>query len=189
MLKINAMGRWPEVTIKSMIRTIPDYPKNGIMFRDITTLLKDPSGFRIVINTFSQRYTKDHAEFDIIAGIESRGFIIGGALSYSLGKGFIPIRKKGKLPAEVISHEYELEYGTDIIEIHKDAVNTGDRVLIVDDLCATGGTALAAVALIEKLGGIVSELAFIVDLPDLQGSKKIKDKGYSVHTLVEFEGE
>ena len=177
------------MTIKSMIRAIPDYPKKGIMFRDITTLLKDPSGFRVTIDSFKQRYAKDHAEFDIIAGIESRGFIIGGALSYSLGKGFIPIRKKGKLPAEVISHEYELEYGTDIIEIHKDAVNKGDRVLIIDDLCATGGTALAAIALVEKLGGIVSEVAFIVDLPDLQGSKKIKDKGYSLYTLVEFEGE
>lgn len=177
------------MTIKSMIRAIPDYPKKGIMFRDITTLIKDPSGFRLVIDRLTERYTRDHTEFDIIAGIESRGFIIGGALSYTLGKGFIPIRKKGKLPAEVISHEYELEYGTDIIEIHKDAVNKGDRVLIVDDLCATGGTALAAIALVEKLGGIVSEVAFIVDLPDLQGSKKIKDKEHSVYTLVEFEGE
>lgn len=177
------------MTIKSMIRTIPDYPKKGIMFRDITTLIKDPSGFRLVIDNLAERYAKEQTEFDIIAGIESRGFIIGGALSYSLGKGFIPIRKKGKLPADVISHEYELEYGTDIIEIHKDAVNKGDRVLIVDDLCATGGTALAAITLVEKLGGIVSEVAFIVDLPDLLGSKKIKDKGYNVHILVEFEGE
>jgi adenine phosphoribosyltransferase len=177
------------VTIKSMIRSIPDYPKKGINFRDINTLLKDPLGFKAVIDSLTRRYTREHTEFDIIAGIESRGFIIGGALSYSLGKGFIPIRKKGKLPAEVISHEYELEYGTDTIEIHKDAVKKGDRVLIVDDLCATGGTALAAVALVEKLGGVVSEVAFIVDLPDLQGSKKIKDKGYSVNTLVEFEGE
>ena len=183
------MERKTEMTIKSMIRTIPDYPKKGIMFRDITTLLKDPAGLRMVIDTFTERYSKDHTEFDIIAGIESRGFIIGGALSYSLGKGFIPIRKKGKLPGDVISHEYELEYGTDMIEIHKDAVNKGDRVLIIDDLCATGGTALAAIALVEKLGGIVSEVAFIVDLPDLQGSIKIKDKGYRVYKLVEFEGE
>ena len=177
------------MTIKSMIRSIPDYPKSGVIFRDITTLLKDPLGFRIVIDKLEQRYIKDHTEFDIIAGIESRGFIIGGALAYSLGKGFIPIRKKGKLPADVISYEYELEYGTDIIEIHRDAIGEGDRVLIVDDLCATGGTALAAIALVEKLGGVVSEISFIVDLPDLQGSKKIKDKGYQVHTLVEFEGE
>ena len=172
-----------------MIRTIPDYPKKGIMFRDITTLLKDATGFKLVIDSFNRRYTKEHTDFDIIAGIESRGFIIGGALSYSLGKGFIPIRKKGKLPSEVVSHEYKLEYGTDIIEIHKDAINKGDKVLIIDDLCATGGTAMAAIALVEKLGGIVSEVAFIVDLPDLSGSKKIKEMGYSVHTLTEFEGE
>ena len=177
------------MTIKSMIRNIPDYPKKGIIFRDITTLLKDPLGFRIVVDSFTQRYLKMQNDFDIIAGIESRGFIIGGALSYSLGKGFIPVRKKGKLPAEVISHEYELEYGSDIIEIHKDAINNSDRVLVVDDLCATGGTALAAVSLVEKLGGIVTEVAFAIDLPDLGGSKKIKDKGISVHTLVEFEGE
>ena len=177
------------MTIKSMIRTIPDYPKKGIMFRDITTLIKDRKGFKLVIDRLAERYSKEHTEFDIIAGIESRGFIIGGALSYSLGKGFIPIRKKGKLPADVVSHEYELEYGSDIIEIHKDAVDKGDRVLIVDDLCATGGTALASIALIEKLEGIIFEVAFIIDLPDLMGSKKIKDKGYSVHSLVEFEGE
>ena len=177
------------MTIKSMIRSIPDYPKKGIMFRDITTLLKDPSGFRLVVDSLTQRYLKEHTEFDIVAGIESRGFIIGGALAYSLAKGFIPVRKKGKLPAEVVSHEYELEYGTDTIEIHKDAINSGDRVLIVDDLCATGGTALAAMALVEKLGGVVSEVSFIVDLPDLQGSKKIKEMGYNIHTLVEFEGE
>lgn len=177
------------MNIKSMIRSIPNYPKNGIIFRDITTLLKDPLGFRIVIDNLTQRYIKKKTEFDIIAGIESRGFIIGGALSYSLGKGFIPIRKKGKLPAEVISYEYELEYGTDTIEIHKDAVKKGDRVLIVDDLCASGGTALAAVALVEKLGGVISEVTFIVDLPDLKGSAKIKNKGYNVYTLVEFEGE
>lgn len=177
------------MTIKSMIRSIPDYPKKGIMFRDITTLLKDPSGFRLVVDCLTQRYLKEHTEFDIVAGIESRGFIIGGALAYSLAKGFIPVRKKGKLPAEVISHEYELEYGTDTVEVHKDAINNGDRVLIVDDLCATGGTAMAAIALVEKLGGVVSEISFIIDLPDLQGSKKIKELGYSIHTLVEFEGE
>ena len=177
------------MTIKSMIRNIPDYPKKGIIFRDITTLIKDPLGFRLVIDSLTQRYIKKTNEFDIIAGIESRGFIIGGALSYTLGKGFIPIRKKGKLPADVVSYEYELEYGTDTIEIHKDAIKKGDRILVVDDLCATGGTALAAVALVEKLEGIVSEVAFVVDLPDLQGSQKIRDKGHNVHILVEFEGE
>lgn len=175
--------------IKSKIRTIPDYPKKGIMFRDITTLIKDPVGFRLVIDSFTQRYIKGDLDFDVIVGIESRGFIIGGALSYTLGKGFVPIRKKGKLPAEKISHEYELEYGTDVVEMHKDAFSKGTKVLLVDDLLATGGTALAAAALIEKLGGIVSEMAFIVDLPDVGGHKKLTEKGYKVFALTEFEGE
>jgi len=122
-------------------------------------------------------------------GIESRGFIIGGALAYTLGRGFVPIRKKGKLPAETIKHEYELEYGTDIIEIHKDAIKKGDKVLLVDDLLATGGTALAAAALIEKLGGTVAEMCFIVDLPDVGGAKKLKAKGYKIFALTEFEGD
>jgi adenine phosphoribosyltransferase len=183
------MERQSEMQIKSMIRSIPDYPKKGIMFRDITTLIKDPIGFRMVIDSLTQRYIKEQPDFDIIAGIESRGFIIGGALSFSLGKGFIPIRKKGKLPAEVISYEYKLEYGTDTIEIHKDAIKKGDKVLIVDDLCATGGTAIAAAALVEKLGGIVSEISFIIDLPDLKGSEKIKNMGYNVFSLTDFEGE
>ncbi|HYA12623.1 MAG TPA: adenine phosphoribosyltransferase [Thermodesulfovibrionales bacterium] len=175
--------------IKSKIRTIPDYPKKGIMFRDITTLIKDPVGFRLVIDNFTQRYIKGDIKFDLIVGIESRGFIIGGALSYSLGKGFIPIRKAGKLPAERISHEYKLEYGTDKIEMHKDAIKKGTKVLIVDDLLATGGTALAAAALVEKLGGIVSEMAFVVNLPDIGGYKKLIAKGYKVYCLAEFEGD
>jgi adenine phosphoribosyltransferase len=175
--------------IKSKIRTIPDYPKKGIMFRDITTLIKDPVGFRLIIDTFTQRYIERENQFDIIVGIESRGFIIGGALSYTLGKGFVPIRKAGKLPAEKISHEYSLEYGTDTIEIHKDAFGNGARVLIIDDLLATGGTALAAAALIEKLGGTVSEMAFIVSLPDVGGHKKLTQKGYKVFFLTEFEGD
>ncbi len=175
--------------IKSRIRTIPDHPKKGIMFRDITTLLKDPVGFRLVIDNFTQRYIEDTIDFDIIVGIEARGFIIGGAMAYTLGKGFIPIRKMGKLPAEVERHEYELEYGTDTVEIHKDAISKGLKVLLVDDLLATGGTALAAAALIEKLGGIVTEMAFIVNLPDVGGEKKLKDKGYNVLCLTEFEGD
>ena len=175
--------------IKSRIRTIPDHPKKGIMFRDITTLIKDPVGFRIVMDNFTQRYEKGDIPFDVIVGIESRGFIIGGALSYALGKGFVPIRKAGKLPAERISHEYQLEYGTDTIEIHKDAIEKGMKVLLVDDLLATGGTALASAALIEKLGGVVSEMAFIVDLPDVGGSKKLKERGYRVFTLTQFEGD
>ena len=175
--------------IKSKIRTIPDYPKKGIMFRDITTLIKDPVGFRLIIDTFTQRYIERENQFDIIVGIESRGFIIGGALSYTLGKGFVPIRKAGKLPAEKISHEYSLEYGTDTIEIHKDAFGNGARVLIIDDLLATGGTALASATLIEKLGGTVSEMAFIVSLPDVGGHKKLTQKGYKVFFLTEFEGD
>ncbi|MEK6581228.1 MAG: adenine phosphoribosyltransferase [Nitrospirota bacterium] len=175
--------------IKSKIRTIPDYPKKGIMFRDITTLIKDPVGFRLVIDNMAQRYIKGDIKFDIIVGIESRGFIIGGALAYALGKGFIPIRKKGKLPGKTIKHEYKLEYGTDTIEIHKDALKKGAKVLLVDDLLATGGTALASAALIEKLGGVVIEMAFIVDLPDVGGAKKLKSKGYKIFALTEFEGD
>ena len=175
--------------IKSKIRTIPDHPKKGIMFRDITTLIKDPVGFRLVIDNFTQRYLKDDINFDIIVGIEARGFIIGGALSYTLGKGFVPIRKIGKLPAEVVRHEYQLEYGTDTVEIHKDAIIKGAKVLVVDDLLATGGTALAAAALIEKLGGVVAEMAFIVNLPDVGGEKKLREKGYNVYCLTEFEGD
>ena len=175
--------------IKSKIRTVPNYPKKGIMFRDITTLLKDPVGFRLVIDSLAQRYIRKEYEFDTIVGIESRGFILGAAMSYALGKGFIPIRKKGKLPAEVESQEYVLEYGTDRIEIHRDALKKGERVLLVDDLLATGGTALAAAALIEKLGAVVVEMAFIVDLPDVGGKKKLLEKGYTVFALTEFEGD
>ncbi len=175
--------------IKSKIRTIPDHPKKGIMFRDITTLIKDPVGFRLVIDSFTQRYITGGVDFDVIVGIESRGFIIGGALSYTLGKGFVPVRKKGKLPAETVSHEYELEYGTDTIEMHKDAIGRGAKVLLVDDLLATGGTALAAAALIEKLGGTVAEMAFIVSLPDVGGEKRLLAKGYRLFALTQFEGD
>jgi adenine phosphoribosyltransferase len=159
------------------------------MFRDITTLIKDPVGFRLIIDSFTQRYIENANQFDVIVGIESRGFIIGGALSYTLGLGFVPIRKKGKLPAEKISHEYALEYGTDTIEIHKDAIGKGTRVLLVDDLLATGGTALASATLIEKLGGTVAEMTFIVSLPDVGGHKKLTQKGYKVFALTEFEGD
>lgn len=175
--------------IKTKIRTVPDYPKKGIMFRDITTLIKDPVGFRLVIDNLTQRYISGNVEFDVIVGIEARGFIMGGALSYTLCKGFVPIRKAGKLPSEVVEQEYALEYGTDKIEIHKDAFKKGAKILVVDDLLATGGTALAAAALIEKLGGEVVEMAFIVNLPDVGGEKKLTDKGYKLYSLTEFEGE
>ncbi|MBF0138322.1 MAG: adenine phosphoribosyltransferase [Magnetococcus sp. DMHC-1] len=177
------------MTIKSLIRTIPDYPKPGIMFRDITTLLKDPVGLRMTIDALAQRCLSAETPFDCIVGIEARGFILGGALAYTLGKGFVPVRKKGKLPGAVVTQEYQLEYGTDKIEIHQDAITSGTRVLLVDDLLATGGTALAAATLVEKLGGIVAEMAFIVDLPDLGGSKNLTKRGYRFSTLVEFEGE
>jgi adenine phosphoribosyltransferase len=175
--------------IKSKIRTIADYPKKGIMFRDITTLIKDPVGFRLVIDSLTQRYIEGVVPFDVIVGIESRGFILGGALAYTLGKGFVPIRKKGKLPSKTVKQEYELEYGTDIIEIHEDALGRGTRVLLIDDLLATGGTALAAAALCEQLGAEIAEIAFIVNLPDVGGEKRLKDKGYRMHYLTEFEGE
>ncbi len=173
--------------IKSKIRAIPHFPKDGIMFRDITTLLLDAGGFRDVINEMVERYKS--VEIDLVVGLEARGFILGGAVAYQLGKGFVPIRKKGKLPAEKESHEYELEYGTDIIEIHKDALKKGDRVLVVDDLLATGGTALASAHLIEKVGGKVVEMSFIVDLPDVGGRKRLEGAGYKVFALCEFEGD
>jgi len=173
--------------IKSRIRTIPHWPKAGIMFRDITTLLKDPVGLKLCIDDFVKKYRD--TDIDVVVGIDSRGFIIGGALAYELGKGFVPVRKKGKLPAETEAVEYELEYGTDKIEIHRDGIEKGQRVLIVDDLIATGGTAKAAANLVKKLHGDVVELAFIVDLPDLGGRKKLEDAGYSVYAQTQFEGE
>jgi adenine phosphoribosyltransferase len=176
-----------EETLKSKIRAIPDFPKKGIVFRDITTLLNDAEGFRMAIDALVRRYAG--MDIDYIAGIEARGFLLGGALAYELRKGLVPVRKKGKLPYETVSHEYELEYGTDSIEVHIDAVKKGDRVLIIDDLLATGGTSLACAQLIEKIGGVVVELAFIVDLPDVGGRQKIERSGYSMFALVQFEGE
>lgn len=173
--------------IKEKIRIVPNFPKKGIMFRDITTLIKDPVGLRLVIDNFVARY-KD-LSIDSIVGIESRGFILGGALSYCLGKGFVPVRKAGKLPSKVESEEYALEYGKDKIEIHFDAINKGDNILIIDDLIATGGTCLAAAKLIEKLHGNIVECAFIVELPELRGREKLEAKGYKVYSQVEFEGE
>ncbi|MBI3052624.1 MAG: adenine phosphoribosyltransferase [Betaproteobacteria bacterium] len=173
--------------IKSRIRTVPHYPKQGVMFRDITTLLKDPVGLRITINELVNRYTG--ARIDKIAAIESRGFIIGAALAFQLGVGFVPIRKKGKLPAETIGHDYELEYGSDRIEMHVDAIAQGDRILLVDDLIATGGTAEAAVKLIERTGGKIIECCFVIDLPDLGGRKRLEKHGQKVFALCEFEGD
>ena len=175
------------MTIKSRIRTIPHYPKQGVMYRDITTLLKDPVGFRATINELVNRYTG--AKIDMVAAVEARGFIIGAALAFQLGVGFVPIRKKGKLPAETIGHDYELEYGTDRIEMHVDAVSKGDCVLLVDDLIATGGTAEAACKLVESMGGKIFECCFVVDLPDLGGCKRLEENGQKVFSLCEFEGD
>lgn len=173
--------------IKSRIRTIPDFPKPGIMFRDVTTLLKDAEGFQITINTLRDRYKDQH--IDLIAGIEARGFILGSALAFAMNKGFIPIRKKGKLPGDTHSEDYELEYGIDTIEVHTDAIAKGDKVLLVDDLIATGGTALGAINLIKKSGGEIIEACFIVDLPDLGGSMKLTQSGCPWYALTDFEGE
>ena len=175
------------MTIKSRIRTVQDWPKKGIMFRDITTLIKDPVGMRLCIDDFVARYKE--MDIDVVVGIDSRGFIMGGAIAYLLGKGFVPVRKKGKLPAETESEEYTLEYGTDTIEIHKDAITPGQKCVIIDDLIATGGTALAAAKLVKKLGGEIVEIGVIVDLPDIGGSKKLNDAGFKHYAQTEFEGE
>ena len=173
--------------IKSKIRTIPDWPKPGIMFRDITTLLKDKEGFERAINIFYERYKSK--KIDVVAGIEARGFIIGSALAHKLNIGFIPIRKPGKLPAESVREEYELEYGKDAVEIHKDAIAKDMNVLLIDDLLATSGTMGAACELIKKLGGNILECGFVIELEDLGGRKKLEDKGYKVFSIVKFEGD
>ncbi|MCX7178371.1 MAG: adenine phosphoribosyltransferase [Proteobacteria bacterium] len=173
--------------IKSRIRTVPHYPKHGVMFRDITTLLKDPVGFRVTINELVNRYTG--VKIDKVAGIESRGFIIGAALAFQLGVGFVPIRKKGKLPAATVGHDYALEYGTDRIEMHVDAVTQGERILLADDLIATGGTAEAAVKLIESMDGVIVECCFVIDLPDLGGRARLEKLGKTVFALCEFAGD
>lgn len=172
--------------IKSLIRTIPDFPKPGVMFRDITTLLKHTEGFRNTIDQLAGKYSG--VKIDKIAGIESRGFIIGAALAYQLKAGFIPIRKKGKLPGENFGHDYELEYGSDRLEIHTDAIQKGEKILLVDDLIATGGTAEATVKLIAKTGGQIVSCAFVIDLPALGGRKRLEKLGHNVVTLCEFEG-
>lgn len=173
--------------LKSLIRTIPDYPKPGIQFRDITTLLKDPTGLQLLVDGLAAQYTNQ--TIDKIVGIEARGFVIGAALAYKLGVGFVPIRKSGKLPAHTIQQEYTLEYGTDVMEVHQDAIADGERVLLMDDLIATGGTALAAVSLIEQLGGDIVGFAFVIDLPDLGGMQRLQNLGVQTFALCQFEGE
>ncbi len=173
--------------IKSAIRTIPDYPKPGILFRDITTLVANPEAFAEVLRIWVERY-RDH-NIKWVAGIEARGFIFGAALSNKIGAGFLPIRKAGKLPAATIQESYELEYGTDKLEIHTDTISENDSVLIVDDLIATGGTAEAAIRLIRRAGGHVYECCFVIDLPDLGGGERITNLDCTYFSLCTFEGE
>lgn len=167
---------------KDLIRTVPDFPQKGILFRDITTLLKDGIAFKGVIDALYERYSSRRV--DLVVGVESRGFILGGALAYRLGVGFVPVRKPGKLPAQTIRAEYELEYGKDALEVHRDAIRTGDRVLVLDDLLATGGTALATCQLVEKLRGVVVEAAFLIELIGLKGREKLR--GYEVFSLIGY---
>lgn len=174
-------------TVQDYIRTIPDFPHEGIMFRDVTTLFADPRGFRMAVDQLLHPYAG--ADIDVVVGLEARGFILGGAIAHQLGKGFVPIRKKGKLPGKVISQAYTLEYGEAVMEIHDDAIEAGAKVLVVDDVLATGGTAEAGIKLLEKLGGNVVECAFIIDLPELGGRAKLEKMGQDVHVLCEFEGE
>jgi adenine phosphoribosyltransferase len=175
------------MTIKSKIRTIKNYPIEGVMFRDITTLLNNPSGFKEVIDEFYNRY-KD-LKIDKIVAVEARGFIVGAPLAYLLNIGLVLIRKPGKLPYKTIDIEYDLEYGSDKIEIHIDSIEKGERVLIVDDLIATGGTVAAAVRLVEKMGAEIIECCFVIDLPDIGGRERLQNMGQKVFTLCEFEGE
>jgi len=172
--------------LKGLIRTIPDYPKPGIMFRDVTTLLGDAQGFKAAIAQMAEPFRTQPV--DAVVGIEARGFILGGAIADRLGCGFVPIRKKGKLPWKTIGQEYTLEYGVDVIEMHEDAIRKGERILIVDDLIATGGTAEAASKLVTRSGGVIVGATFIIDLPDLGGVKLLKSHGIACHALVSFEG-
>ena len=181
------MSLTANIDLKDLVRTIPDYPKPGIMFRDITTLLGHADGFQACIEQLVKPFSNQRVE--LVAGIEARGFILGGAVADRLHCRFIPIRKKGKLPAKAIGQEYELEYGIDIIEIHEDALNAGEPVLLVDDLIATGGTAAAAVKLLRKLHAEVVGAAFVIDLPDLGGAARLAKLGVECHTLMTFEGD
>lgn len=173
--------------VKKRIRTVPDFPKKGIQFRDVTTLMADAKGFRRAVDVLVQTYIG--VDIDKVAGIEARGFILGGAVAHQLATGFVPIRKPGKLPYKTLGQDYLLEYGRDRLEMHQDAVRSGDLVLLVDDLIATGGTAEAAVKLIREAGGTVAAACFLVDLPDLGGSRKIRDMGVDVITLADYAGE
>ena len=174
--------------LKAHIRTVPDWPAPGVQFRDITPLLQDPRVFRVLIDAFVHRYMDPALRPDVVAGLDARGFILGSVVAYELGVGFVPIRKKGKLPFTTVEETYELEYGSATVELHTDAVLAGQRVLLIDDLIATGGTMMAGKKLLEKLGANVMEGAAIVDLPELGGSARIRASGLALFTLIEFEG-
>jgi len=174
-------------TVKDYIRTIVDFPHEGIMFRDVTTLFANPRGFRMAVDQMLHPYAG--MQIDKVVGLEARGFILGGAIAHQLTVGFVPIRKKGKLPGAVISEAYTLEYGEAVMEIHDDAIVAGERILVVDDLLATGGTAAAGIRLIERLGGEIVSTSFIIDLPELGGRKVLENMGMDVNVLCEFEGE
>lgn len=173
--------------LRSLIRSIPDHPREGVIFRDITTLLQDAKGFRKTVDELVQPHAG--AAIDKVAGIEARGFILGGAVAHQLSVGFIPVRKQGKLPWDTMGEDYELEYGTDRVEIHTDMVQPGERILIVDDLIATGGTASAAIRLLENANAEVVGCTFVIDLPELGGAQKLRGSGINVSALMSFEGE
>lgn len=174
--------------LKNHIRTVPDWPAPGVQFRDITPLLQNPKVFRVLIDTFVHRYMDGSLRPDVVAGLDARGFILGAVVAYELNVGFVPIRKKGKLPFTTVQETYELEYGSATVELHTDAVKPGDRVLLIDDLIATGGTMMAGKKLLEKLGATVTEGAAIVDLPELGGSEKLQAAGLPLFTLIDFSG-
>ena len=173
-------------TVKDYIRTIVDFPHEGIMFRDVTTLFADPRGFRMAVDQMLHPYAGER--IDKVVGLEARGFILGGAIAHQLSVGFVPIRKKGKLPGATLSQAYTLEYGEAVVEVHDDAISAGEKILLVDDLLATGGTAEAGISLIERMGGEILSCAFIIDLPELGGRKKLEALGMDVYALCEFEG-
>ena len=176
--------------LRDHIRTVPDWPAPGVQFRDITPLLQDPAVFRVLIDAFVRRYSEPDAPAarrpDVVAGLDARGFILGAVVAYQLNVGFVPVRKKGKLPFTTVQETYELEYGSATVELHTDAVKPGDRVLLIDDLIATGGTMMAGKKLLKKLGAIVIEGAAIVDLPELGGSARLREAGLQLFTLVDF---
>lgn len=177
----------PEKPLADYIRTIPDFPVPGVLFRDVTTLFAHRQAFRRAVDALCAPY--DGSGLDMVVAMDARGFILGGAVAYKLGLGFVPIRKKGKLPGRTVVESYKLEYGEAMVEIHDDAFEAGARVLLIDDLLATGGTAVAGIRLIEKLGGQIVAASFVVNLPDLGGEKRLREMGIEVHTLCEFEGD